>query len=330
MTNPTVSVVMATYNGEHFLHLQLDSLLAQTYPIYEIIIQDDGSTDRTLDIAREYAAQHPHIHLYQNEKNQGWNLNFISAFQRAKGDYIAISDQDDIWFTHKIERQMAAIGKKDICFSFRYKDKEYTEHGRVLGAPQNSFECLLFTSIIPGHCILARTAFLQSIEEWNPDIPYDWWIAIQAYLHRGVARVDEALNWHRPHVESASYLLMSKSWKKAEQATWQPYVFGWAAFRRYQKRKDWQWFYAYIEQHTSDTFEVEAHRIAHLMRCPGWINLFQLCYLTMHLRAKIHQRFAGGKGLKRVRNAVRGFFYPCMLTYNKNMHFLGKDESSLT
>lgn len=55
----TVSIVLCSYNGERFLKTQLDSIVCQTYPIHELIIQDDGSTDHTLDIAREYAAQYP-------------------------------------------------------------------------------------------------------------------------------------------------------------------------------------------------------------------------------------------------------------------------------
>jgi glycosyltransferase involved in cell wall biosynthesis len=61
---PTVSVVMCTYNGENFLREQLDSILAQTYPIYEIVIQDNGSSDSTMDILHKYAKKYEYIKLY--------------------------------------------------------------------------------------------------------------------------------------------------------------------------------------------------------------------------------------------------------------------------
>ena len=106
----TVSVVMCTYNGAKYIRQQLDSIIAQKYPIEEVIIQDDGSNDGTIEIVEEYSARYPYIHLYRNEVNKGFNMNFITAFQRAKTDFVAISDQDDIWFADKIEKQVEAIG----------------------------------------------------------------------------------------------------------------------------------------------------------------------------------------------------------------------------
>ena len=93
---------MGTYNGEKFIREQLDSILAQTYPIKEIIIQDDGSTDGTIAICEEYAEKYPNIHFSCNEHNLGFNLNFKCAAMKATGDYVAISDQDDVWFPEKI------------------------------------------------------------------------------------------------------------------------------------------------------------------------------------------------------------------------------------
>ena len=66
-----VSVVMCTYNGEKFLREQLDSIVQQSYPIHELLIQDDQSTDRTTEIIKEYQARYPFIRLHINEKNLG-------------------------------------------------------------------------------------------------------------------------------------------------------------------------------------------------------------------------------------------------------------------
>ena len=113
----TVSVVMCTYNGAQYLKEQLDSIIGQTYPIHELIIQDDCSTDNTVAILKKYEADYPFVRLYVNEHNIGYNQNFKSAVMKATGDYIAISDQDDVWFPQKLERQVNAIANYDICFS---------------------------------------------------------------------------------------------------------------------------------------------------------------------------------------------------------------------
>lgn len=106
-TDKTVSVIVCTYNGEQYLREQLDSILLQTYPIRELIIQDDGSTDGTVQIVKEYEARHPQVKVYLNEHNLGFNANFETAAMRATSDFIAIADQDDVWYPAKIEKQVA-------------------------------------------------------------------------------------------------------------------------------------------------------------------------------------------------------------------------------
>ena len=86
-------------------------------PLLEVIIQDDGSTDDTVAICNEYAARFPYIKVRRNEHNLGFNLNFKSAAMRAQSDFVAISDQDDVWMADKIETLVAHIGDHDICFS---------------------------------------------------------------------------------------------------------------------------------------------------------------------------------------------------------------------
>ena len=117
MTNKTVSIVMCTYNGERYLKEQLMSLLNQTYSPIEIIIQDDLSTDNTLEIIHDYQERYPGIiHLFQNSRRLGYNQNFLSAYQKANGYYIASADQDDIWETNKIEILVREIGDSMLIF----------------------------------------------------------------------------------------------------------------------------------------------------------------------------------------------------------------------
>lgn len=86
----SVSVVMAAYNGERFIREQMDSILVQSYPIKELIIQDDCSTDSTLQIVAEYAKMDNRIKVFRNEKNLGFLKYFESACLMASGDYVAL------------------------------------------------------------------------------------------------------------------------------------------------------------------------------------------------------------------------------------------------
>lgn len=85
-----VSVVLCTYNGEKYIREQLNSVLSQTYPIYEIVIQDDCSCDSTWEIVKEYENRFPDlVHCYRNDTNMFWIQNFYSAIMKSKGDFVA-------------------------------------------------------------------------------------------------------------------------------------------------------------------------------------------------------------------------------------------------
>jgi glycosyltransferase involved in cell wall biosynthesis len=101
---PHVSVIVAVYNGERFLAEAIESILAQTYPSYEIIVVDDGSTDRTKEIALSY----PNVkYLYQ--ANAGTAAARNRGIQIARGEYLAFLDADDLWMHDKLSIQMAAF-----------------------------------------------------------------------------------------------------------------------------------------------------------------------------------------------------------------------------
>lgn len=114
--NKLVSIAMTTYNGEKFIKKQLDSIINQTYKNLEIIICDDGSTDKTIDIIKEYQKKDKRIKLYINEKNLGFSKNFEKAISLCKGDYIALSDQDDIWELDKIETMVKNINDAILVY----------------------------------------------------------------------------------------------------------------------------------------------------------------------------------------------------------------------
>lgn len=103
-----ISVAMCTYNGERFLADQLNSILTQTLPPDEIIICDDGSRDRTMEIGRDILSRWGGMfEIVQNDKNLGFVKNFEKAICLCHGDIIFLSDQDDVWLPEKIEKMMA-------------------------------------------------------------------------------------------------------------------------------------------------------------------------------------------------------------------------------
>lgn len=100
----TTSVAMCTYNGARFIEEQLRSILNQTKLVGEIIVCDDGSTDKTVNIIQKIAEETTiPIRIYINETNLGCVQNFEKAIHLCQGDLIFLSDQDDIWMFNKVE-----------------------------------------------------------------------------------------------------------------------------------------------------------------------------------------------------------------------------------
>ena len=114
MKTPLVSIVLATHNGENYLKEQLDSLINQTYPVLEIIVVDDCSTDATVDIIKLYRQKYGHIKFYQNEAVLGPVKNFEKGMVLSAGEYISLCDQDDVWMPEKIKKIM------DITVSYTH------------------------------------------------------------------------------------------------------------------------------------------------------------------------------------------------------------------
>ena len=101
---PRVSIGLPVFNGENYLSRALDSLLAQTYTDFEIIISDNGSTDRTKEICQTYAARDPRMRYYRHEKNVGAARNFNFTFEVAVGEYFKWAAHDDMCAPEFLQR----------------------------------------------------------------------------------------------------------------------------------------------------------------------------------------------------------------------------------
>lgn len=106
-----ISIAMTTYNGEKYIARQLETLWHQSLPADEIVICDDGSRDKTLEIINAFIEKHQadNIRLVKNEENLGYIRNFYKAISLTRGDYIFLADQDDEWHENKIERTLQVL-----------------------------------------------------------------------------------------------------------------------------------------------------------------------------------------------------------------------------
>ena len=105
-----ISVALCTYNGARYLYEQLVSFVQQQRQPDELVVCDDGSTDATLEILREFARSAPFaVHVHCNETNLGVTRNFERAIALCSGDVIATSDQDDVWLPEKLSRMEAVF-----------------------------------------------------------------------------------------------------------------------------------------------------------------------------------------------------------------------------
>lgn len=122
MEKELVSIIMPSYNSAQFIGRSIDSVLAQNYNNWELLIQDDCSTDNTLDIIKEYAAKDKRIKYEVNPKNSGAAITRNNAIARAKGVWLAYLDSDDLWVPNKLEKQLRFMNEKQCsaCFS-RYE-----------------------------------------------------------------------------------------------------------------------------------------------------------------------------------------------------------------
>lgn len=116
--NIQISVITPAYNAEKFIHETIESVLAQTYTHWEMIIVDDCSRDRTVSIVEQYMKHDDRIKLVQLEENSGSAVARNKAMDHAQGRYLAFLDSDDLWLPEKLEKQLMFMQHEDIAFSF--------------------------------------------------------------------------------------------------------------------------------------------------------------------------------------------------------------------
>lgn len=201
---------MATFNGERFLTEQIDSILNQDYYNKELIIVDDGSTDRTIEIINSYTDKYDWIRLSVHDENLGIVRTFQDGITLSSGEYVFLCDQDDIWLDNKITVMVESVGdsllihsdaklidekSKIFCESFMdsYKDNQI-----------KTFADYLFATNVTGCCTML-TRELVNIALPIPDEFYihDHYFALVAANKNRVKYIPDKLVLYRQHNENS-------------------------------------------------------------------------------------------------------------------------------
>ncbi|WP_231460457.1 MULTISPECIES: glycosyltransferase family 2 protein [unclassified Pedobacter] len=214
---PLISIAVCTYNGQIHIHEQLQSLVNQDYINKEIIIVDDRSTDGTLEILKDYEQKFSFVKIYQNPTNLGYIKNFEKAISYCNGDYIALSDQDDIWDLQKLSKLKDSFNQASLLIY--HNSALVDEKGKLLNKTlsqtigyldNNDGRNLLLNNCIAGHSIMFKRDLRNKILPFPNTIPHDHWLAYVATVTGQIQYLPETLVEYRQHNFSLTFTEHSK------------------------------------------------------------------------------------------------------------------------
>jgi len=211
-----VSIALATHNGERYLPAQLESLARQTRLPSELVISDDASTDRTLEIANDFAAHAPFpVRVLQAPRRLGFSNNFLRAAGVCRGALIAFCDQDDIWEPQKIEVMERHFADPQVLLAY-HNATLVSAKGAPIGrvyrglARSRVFEPLARHPwmVVPGFMQMFRRELLDFTAHQRASYDVDWpgrplahdrWFMFLASVFGRVVYVGETLVRYRQH-----------------------------------------------------------------------------------------------------------------------------------
>ncbi len=209
---PLVTVLMCTYNGQEYIEAQIRSIVDQTHKNLKLVISDDGSTDKTIEIIRNVAARSAQTINVRSGPSLGFATNFLSLAvdHTINGDYFAFSDQDDVWAPEKIQAAIQNIAANEVnskpylyCGRTVYVDARMNPLGmsKVMRR-RPSFENSLVQSIAGGNTMVFNKEAKKIIERIGVvDVPsHDWWLYQLVTGHGGTVYYDtQPYVYYRQH-----------------------------------------------------------------------------------------------------------------------------------
>lgn len=212
-----ISVCIATYNGESYIFPQLKSILSQLGPHDEVIVSDDHSQDNTVEIVRKFEDSRVRI-IFNDKSSRGYTQNFENALRHAQGDFIFLSDQDDIWREDKVATTMHALQRCDFTVSdAKVVDENLStiieSHFLYSQVKKGFVENFLKTRYI-GACMAFRKNVLHAALPFPSNhhlCAHDYWIAVVAECYFDVELIREPLVVYRRHQSNASTGGLTKS-----------------------------------------------------------------------------------------------------------------------
>lgn len=207
---PLVSIGLAVYNGEEYLELALDSILAQTFTDFELIICDNDSSDRTEEICRQYAAQDQRIRYYRNAKNIGGVNNENRTFELSRGKYFRLTAHDDLLAPELIAKSVQVLEQNPeiiLCYSniavIDRQGKQIKTIKSSIGSEDQPYQRFRRLASREHHCeatyALTRSKVLKQID---PQLNYsdsDRTFLVELGLWGKFYQIDEILFYKRYH-----------------------------------------------------------------------------------------------------------------------------------
>lgn len=212
---PKITILLSTYNGEEYLKEQLDSLFIQTYKNIEIIVRDDASSDKTLEILKFYD-----IKLLSPDVNLGIKKSFETllryACENSDAEYFMFCDQDDVWNNDKIEKTLEEMKRLEKLYGNNipllvHTDLEVVDENlKIISSsmwkyeyilPQyNTFNRLLIQNTITGCTMMINKELAKkSLDIPEEAIMHDWWIGLIASCFGKISYLEESTIKYRQH-----------------------------------------------------------------------------------------------------------------------------------